>query len=54
MLEQDFIKQPFLKLYAKLKENTNGIKKPVADKCGAQDFEKLNLLLRVHVPKHRK
>ena len=40
MLEQDFVKQPFLKLYAKLKENTNGIKKPHADKSRTRDFEK--------------
>ena len=38
-LEQDFIKQPFLKLYAKLKRNTNGINKPHADKSGAREFE---------------
>ena len=25
MLDEDFIKQPFLKLYAKLEGNTNGI-----------------------------
>ena len=39
MLEQDFVKQPFLILYAKLKEDINGIKKPDADECGARDFE---------------
>ena len=41
-LEEDFIKQPFLKLYAKLKGNTNGTKKPHADESGARDFEKEN------------
>ena len=40
MLEQDFVKQPFLKLYAKLKEHTNGINKPHADESGTWDFEK--------------
>ena len=40
ILEEDFIKQPFLKLYAKLKGNTNGINKPHADKSGTRDFEK--------------
>ena len=40
MLEEDFIKQPFLKLYAKLKGNTHGIKKPHADGSGTRDFEK--------------
>ena len=39
-LEEDFIKQPFLKLDAKLKGNTNGIQKPHADESGAWDFEK--------------
>ena len=39
-LDEDFIKQPFLKLYAKLKGNTHGIKKPHADESGARDFEK--------------
>ena len=40
ILEQDFTKQPFRKLYAKLKENTNGINKPHADKRRTRDFEK--------------
>ena len=40
ILEQDFIKQPFLKLYAKLKEHTNGINKPHADESRTRDFEK--------------
>ena len=40
MLEQDFVKQPFLKRSAKLKRNTNGINKPHADESGARDFEK--------------
>ena len=40
ILEEDFIKQPFLKLYAKLKGNTHGIKTPHADKSGTRDFEK--------------
>ena len=39
-LEEDFIKQPFLTLYAKLKGNTNGINKPHADESSARDFEK--------------
>ena len=50
MLEEDFIKQPFLKLYAKLKGNTNGIKQPLADESSARDFDKEFFLLRVHVP----
>ena len=40
MLEEDFIKQPFLKRYAKLKGNTNGIKKPHADESRTRDFER--------------
>ena len=40
ILEDDFIKQPFLTLYAKLKGNTNGLKKPHAHKSGTRDFEK--------------
>ena len=39
-LDKDFIKQPFLKLYAKLKGNTNGINKPHADESRPRDFEK--------------
>ena len=39
ILEEDFIEQPFLKLYAKLKGNTNGIKQPHADECRPRDFE---------------
>ena len=39
MLEEDFIKQPFLKLYAKLKGNTHGINKPHDDESGTRDFE---------------
>ena len=50
MLEQDFVKQPFLKLYAKLKEHTNGIKTPHADESGTRDFEG-DVSVRVHVPK---
>ena len=38
ILEQDFIKQPFLKLYAKLKGNTHGIKQPHADESGTRDL----------------
>ena len=41
MLAQDFVKQPFLKLYAKLKESTDGIKKADADESGARDFENI-------------
>ena len=40
ILEEDFIKQPFLKLYAKLKGNTNVTNKPHADERGTRDFEK--------------
>ena len=40
MLEEDLIKQPFLKLYAKLKGNTNGITQPHADERSARDFAK--------------
>ena len=39
MLEEDFVKQPFLKLYAKLKGHTHGITKPHADASGTRDFE---------------
>ena len=39
-LEEDCIKQPFLKLYAKLKGKTNGINKPHADESGARYFER--------------
>ena len=38
ILEEDFIKQPFLKLYAKLKGNTHGIKRPHADERGTRHF----------------
>ena len=41
ILEEDLIKQPFLKLYAKLKGNTNGIKTPHADESGTRVFEKV-------------
>ena len=37
-LDKDFITQPFLKLYAKLKGNTHGIKKPHADGKWATGF----------------
>ena len=40
MLDEDFIKQPFLKLYAKLKGHTNGMKTTDADESGPRDFEK--------------
>ena len=50
ILEEDFIKQPLLKLYAKLKGNTHGIKKPHAHASGTRDFEKKIVLLRVDVP----
>ena len=50
MLEEDFVKQQILKLYAKLKGNTNAIEKPHADENGTRDFEKQDVLLRVHVP----
>ena len=40
ILEEDFIKQPFLKLSSKLKGNTNGIKTPHADDSVPRDFEK--------------
>ena len=40
MLQEDFVKQPFPKLYAKLKEHANGIKKPHADESGTRDFER--------------
>ena len=39
MLEEDFVKQPFLKLYTKLKGNTHGINKTHADTSGTRDFE---------------
>ena len=52
-MEEDFITQPFLKLYAKLKGNTNAIKKPHADKSGTRDFEKKIWGVRVDVPKKR-
>ena len=38
LLEEDFIKQPFLKLYAKRKGHTNGINKPHADEKWATGF----------------
>ena len=38
ILEEDFIKQQFLNLYAKLKGNTNGIKKPHAHESSAREF----------------
>ena len=40
MSEEDFVEQPFLKLYAKHKGNTHGIKKPHADESVPRDFEK--------------
>ena len=40
ILEEDFIKQPFLKLHATLKGHTHGIKKPHADESRTRDFEK--------------
>ena len=44
MLEEDFIKQHFLKLYAKLKGNTHGIQQQThADDSGTRDFEKKNV-----------
>ena len=54
ILEEDFIKPPFLKLHAKLKGNTHGIKQPHADESGTRDFEKLYVLLRVDVPYNMK
>ena len=39
MLEEDFVKQPFQKLCAKHKGNTNGIQQPHADESGTRDFE---------------
>ena len=39
ILEEDFIKQPLLKLYAKLKGNTNGLELPHADERRPRDFE---------------
>ena len=50
MSEEDFVKQPFLKLYAKHTGNTNGIEKPHADESGTRDFEKCDVSVRVHVP----
>ena len=38
-LEADFIKHPFLQLYAKLKGNTHDIKKTDADESRPRDFE---------------
>ena len=49
-MEKDFIQKPFLKLYATLKGNTNGIKKTHADESSARDFEKGDFSVRVHVP----
>ena len=40
MSEEEFVKQPFLKLYANHKGNTHGIKTPHADESSARDFEK--------------
>ena len=54
MSEEDFVKQPFLKLYAKHKGNTNGIEKTHADESATRDFEKRDFVLRVHVPYKRK
>ena len=50
-MEEDFIEQPFLKRYAKLKAHTNGINKakPHADESGTRYFEKDMFLLRVDV-----
>ena len=39
-LDEDFIKQPFLKLYAKVKGNTHEIKKPHADESRTRDVER--------------
>ena len=50
MSEEDFVKQPFLNLYAKHKGNTNGIKKPLADESSAAGFWNGDFLLRVDVP----
>ena len=44
------MKKPFLKLYAKLKGSTNGIKKPHADESRTRDFEKGDLVVRFDVP----
>ena len=49
-LDEDSIKQPFLKLYAKLKGTTNAIKKPHADESGTRDFKTYDLGVRVDVP----
>ena len=40
MSEEDFVKQPFLKLYAKHKGNTNGIETTHADESSARAFER--------------
>ena len=48
--EEDFVEQPFLKLYAKHKGKYEWNTKPHADESGTRDFEKNDLLLRVHVP----
>ena len=50
ILEEEFIKQLILNLYAKIKGNTSGIKTPQADDSGARDVEKDICVLRVHVP----
>ena len=50
MLEQDFVKQPFLTLYAKLKENTNGMQKKQMLTKVVHGILKRYVLLRVHVP----
>ena len=39
-LDEDFITQPFLKLYAKLKGNTHASKKTHAEESGTRHFEK--------------
>ena len=39
MSEEDFVEQPFLKLYAKLKGNTHEMKTTDADESGLRDFE---------------
>ena len=49
MSEEDFVKQPFLKLYAKHRGNMNGIEQPHADESGTRDFENRDVVLRVHV-----
>ena len=50
ILDEDFIKQPFLKLYAKLKGNTNEIQTTHADESRTQDFENIDVYVRVDVP----